>query len=115
MKGLATHVWYLTSHRIPAFVTSSTSLYVASLRSGAKPRFFCVGSICLYSFSLCLVLKSCPSTMMVLGILVMSASSEEKIIRRVGPNDDDVQCLHPRVRNFSYGDFQSYLTRGHEC
>ncbi|GJT63331.1 hypothetical protein Tco_1006864 [Tanacetum coccineum] len=57
-KGFDTHVWYLTSRRMSAFVSSSTSLWSASLLSGASPLIlsvFC--SMCFNSFNLCSVMK----------------------------------------------------------
>ncbi|GJV52303.1 hypothetical protein Tco_1448044 [Tanacetum coccineum] len=187
MSGWLPTSGYLTSGRIPAFVSSSTSLHAASLHSRANHRFFfLMGLICLYLFSLCSVLKGYLSTMIVHGIPLMSVyvyantsvfarrsccnfllklegscfpimmvcsgywsltmilsstsvqlnifcslwntlfylflallydsyflhhgSSEVKIIRRVGSNDDEVKRLRPRVRNFSHGDFQTYFS-----
>ncbi|GKA83735.1 hypothetical protein Tco_0805330, partial [Tanacetum coccineum] len=59
---------------IPAFVSSSTSLQAAVLRSRPKPLLFCLISLSwLYLFNLCSVLKGFPLTVMVLGIPVISA------------------------------------------
>ncbi|GKD69941.1 hypothetical protein Tco_1324031, partial [Tanacetum coccineum] len=56
MTGLATL-------NVPAFVSASTSLQAALCHSGANPHFFCLtGSVFLYSFSLCSVLKGFPPT-----------------------------------------------------
>ncbi|GJS63558.1 hypothetical protein Tco_0678122 [Tanacetum coccineum] len=60
------------------------------LRSGPKPLlFYLIGSTWLYSFSLCSMLKGFPSTIMVLGIPVISA------------------CVHAKTSAF---DFKRYLS-----
>ncbi|GJS00784.1 hypothetical protein Tco_0317292 [Tanacetum coccineum] len=56
--GFDTHVWYLTSRKIPTSVNSSTWLWIASFLSEARLLFFCfTGSAWLNMFIQCLVLK----------------------------------------------------------
>ncbi|GKF17232.1 hypothetical protein Tco_0062150 [Tanacetum coccineum] len=56
-----------------AFVSSSTSLWSASLLSGASLLFFYfLGSMCFNSFNLCYVMKGLPPTIRVLGIPIIS-------------------------------------------